>query len=252
MEMNASSYRTKFLVFFFVATFLVAMVSVVALPLYSSPKLSTTSINVHSIYSAGLFGYEGDETDSEQRSGFQLDIEHRSNQRIRVRRGETEYLVLNFTIYIDEIEGSVMMMAVPNIGFTYDAEDFGMPPPMLEMVSKWEPSAFKVEVDEMEDGATLDFKYLIWDYEGYSYLEDSSYPPEYDHDPVTIIVIVSFTADRSWRIREPKFYLTNFMFYSDSERNIQIHGPMVSVHVDEMSMSYEEFWEWAEEVQLPL
>jgi len=242
--------RTKFLAAVFVATFLMAVAAGAVVMLDSKPKASTTSINVHNIASAYMFPMPGElgevETLQEYYSTFQLDIEHRQYGRFYVARGETKYMVLNFTIYVDEIWGEFEMMAVPRIDFVMNATEFGMPSPMLEMSSYWEPTGFMAEVDKLPEGCTLDLKYVICDSYGYSSQEG----PNVEHDPASVVVVVSFTAseDRTWSVRDPKVYLANLLVMSDTEAPIMFHGPMVSVHVEEMLMSYDDFWDWAWEI----
>jgi len=240
--------RTKFLAAVFVATFLMAVVAGAVVMLDSMPKQSTTSINVHNIASAYWFGYgqmlKGVEPlPNGYYSMFQLDLEHRYYGRIYARAGEkSTYLVLNFTIYVDEIWGEFEVMAVPRMDFVMNATEMEMPSPMLEVSSYWEPTGFKAEVDKLPACCTLDSKYVICDSYGWSYQEG----PDVEHDPVSIVMVVSFTAaETTWRVRDLKVYLTNLMVMSDTEYPIMFHGPMVSVHVDEMLMSYDAFWEWA-------
>jgi len=247
--------RTKFLAAVFVATFLMAVAAGAVVMLDSKPKASTTSINVHNIASAYMFGYgpmleEVEPLPDGYYSSFQLDIEHRQYGRFYVPRGETKYLVLNFTIYIDEIWGEFEMMAVPRIDFVMNATEFEMPSPMLEISTYWEPTGFKAEVDKLPECCTLDVKYVICDSYGWSSQEG----PDVDHDPASVVVVVSFTAseDRTWPVRDPKVYLANLLVMSNTEVPIMYHGPMVSVHVEETLMSYDDFWEWARELHGPI
>ncbi len=263
MEISRSSHTAKLLAIIFATILLVSGASIAlntslenerevtndlnAETSNFSLNLNTTSIKVHNIFSSYMMPEQ-----VEGYSMFQLDIEHRVYDRIYVRRGETKYLVLNYTVYVDEIEGDFEVMAVPSSDIVINATEMGMYleiPNLQELSLYVKPTGFKAEVRRLPECCTLDVKYVICDNHGYSYQEDG-FPPQYDRDPISFLVIVSFTAGgRSWRVYYPKVFVENLLvtIYHEYEGlPIMYHGPMVSVHIDGRVMSYHEFWDWAE------